>query len=203
MIRLHFLQFSRATRVLWLLENIGQPYDRVDYKRTDAIRAPDALSDVHPLGKSPVIEDGGRVIAESGTILRYLDDTYGASRHQPERGSEAFWRHEELLEFAESSFAEVVLAVILPAFRGKDVSERAQKALRTHLSYLEQALEGRFLCGDTLMLADIQMSYLLALLDRSGLLKGHPPLEAYWTTLQRQPGYIAAVEAAGPMAPPK
>ncbi len=93
MIVLHALNYSRATRVIWLLEDLGQPYERIDYERTGSFRAPDALSRVHPLGKSPVIEDGGLVIAESATILRYITDTYGSGSHQPQRGTRAFWRH--------------------------------------------------------------------------------------------------------------
>ncbi|MEO9774349.1 glutathione S-transferase [Roseibium sp.] len=203
MITLHALKFSRATRVLWLLNDLGQPCERIDYDRTEAFRAPKDLAAVHPLGKSPVIEDGGQVITESATILRYLVDKYGDTDHQPERGTAAFWRHEALLDYVEASFAEVVLAAVLPAFGGKDVPEPARAALDLHMSYIAGELDtGPFLCGAGLTLADIQMSYLLALLERFGFLKTAPRIMAYWQGLQEQPGYIAAVDASGPMAPP-
>ncbi|WP_299809361.1 glutathione S-transferase family protein [uncultured Roseibium sp.] len=203
MITLHALKFSRATRVLWLLNDLGQPCKRIDYDRTDAFRAPEALARIHPLGKSPVIEDGDRMVAESATILRYLAEKYDDTSHQPERGTAAFWRHEALLDYVEASFGEVVLAAVLPAFGGKDVPEAARAALEHHLSYIAGELgSGPFLCGDRLTLADIQMSYLLALLERFGFLKEFPRVAAYWQRLQEQPGYLAAVEAAGPMAPP-
>ncbi|MFC3616633.1 glutathione S-transferase family protein [Lutimaribacter marinistellae] len=203
MITLHALQYSRAIRVLWLLSDLGQPCNRVDYERTSGFRAPEALARVHPLGKSPVIEDDGQKIAESATILRYLVAKYGDDSHQPARGTQAYWRHESLLDYVEASFAEVALAAILPAFQGKEIPEEAQAALDTHLGYIAQEIgSGPFFCDSGLTLADIQISYLLAMLDRMGLLDGHPQVQAYWQRLQEQPGYIAAVEQAGPMAPP-
>lgn len=203
MIILHALNYSRATRVLWLLADLGQPCKRIDYLRTDNFRAPDALKKVHFLGKSPVIEDAGQMIAESATILRYLAAKYGDDSHTPPRGSSAYWQHEALLDYVESSLAEVALQVILPAFRGDTVPVAAQAALNRHLDFITQALgDGPLLFGDRAMLADIQMSYILALLSRFDLLGDHPAVAAYWQALQEQPGYIAATKAAGPMAPP-
>ncbi|OOY30327.1 glutathione S-transferase [Thioclava sp. F36-6] len=203
MITLHALHYSRATRVLWLLADLGEPCHRVDYQRTENFRAPEALSRVHPLGKSPVIEDGNRILAESATILRYLVAKYGDETHTPPRGTPEFWQHEELLDYVESSFAEVVLQAILPAFRDKPVPAQAQAALDAHLNFIARAIgTGPLLFGDKAMLADIQMSYVIALLARFDLLADHPKAAAYWAALRAQPGYIAATEAAGPMAPP-
>ncbi|HSG88063.1 MAG TPA: glutathione S-transferase [Pseudomonadales bacterium] len=203
MITLHALKYSRATRVLWLLADLGQPCKRIDYERTADFRAPDALTRVHPLGKSPVIEDHGETIAESATILRYLVARYGDGSHRPPRGTPAFWRHEELLDYVEASFADVAMRAILPAFDGEDVPAAARAALDEHLSYLRQHLgDGPLLFGTRLTLADMQLSYLLALLEKFDLFGAFPEIAAYWQTLQTQPGYVAAVRAAGPMAPP-
>ncbi len=203
MITLHALQYSRATRVLWLLADLGQPCHRVDYQRTETFRAPEELSKVHPLGKSPVIKDGDRMIAESATILRYLVEKFGDDTHTPPPGTPEFWRHEELLDYVEASFAEVALQAVLPAFRGKPVPEAAKAALDTHLAYIAQEIgDGPLLFGDKAMLADIQLSYIVALLARLDLLAEHPKVAAYWAALREQPGYITATEAAGPMAPP-
>jgi glutathione S-transferase len=203
MITLHALKYSRATRVLWLLADLGQPCNRLDYDRTDNFRAPASLARVHPLGKSPVIEDDGEMIAESATILRYLTEKYGDESHTPPRGTPGFWRHEALLDYVEASFAEVALQAILPAFRGKPVPDEAKAALDKHLDYIAQSIgDGPLLFGDTAMLADIQMSYVIALLSRLDLLADHPEIEAYWAALQEQPGYISATKEAGPMAPP-
>ncbi|MBU2358018.1 MAG: glutathione S-transferase [Alphaproteobacteria bacterium] len=203
MITLHALQYSRATRVLWLLADLGQPCNRIDYDRTDAFRAPEALSKVHPLGKSPVIDDDGETIAESATILRYLAAKFGDDTHTPPRDTAEYWRHEALFDYVEASFAEVALRAIMPAFRGKPVPDDAKAALDTHLAYIAQAIgDGPLLFGATAMLADIQISYIIALLARLGLLTDHPKIAAYWDALQDQPGYIVATRSAGPMASP-
>ncbi len=203
MITLHALKFSRATRVLWLLEDLGQTCKRVDYDRTSQFRAPAELSEVHPLGKSPVIEDRGEMIAESATILRYLAAKYGDESHQPQRGTPAFWRHESLFDYVESTFAGAAMQSIMPSFQGKEIPEQAKAALDKHLAYIAQELgDGPLLFGERLMLADIQISYILALLAKFDLLADHPKVAAYWQALQTQPGYIAATNAAGPMAPP-
>ena len=202
MITLHALKYSRATRVLWLLADLGQPCNRVDYDRTDSFRAPDALKQVHPLGKSPVIEDDGEMVAESATILRYLAAKYGDDSHTPPQGTAAYWQHEAVLDYVEASFAEVALQAILPAFDGKPVPDKARAALYQHLDYITQLIgDGPLLFGKRAMLADIQMSYIIALLAQLDLLGDHPEIAAYWDVLQEQPGYIAALKAAGPMAP--
>ncbi|MHA3979368.1 glutathione S-transferase family protein [Halovulum sp. GXIMD14794] len=203
MITLHALKYSRANRVLWLLADLGQHCNRIDYDRTDSFRAPEELKQVHPLGKSPVIEDEGEVIAESATILRYLAAKYADDSHTPIHGSRAYWQHEALLDYVEASLAEVALQAILPAFRGKPVPQDARDALNRHLDYITRAIgDGPMLFGERAMLADIQLSYIVALLARLDLLTDHPAITAYWHALQQQPGYIAATEAAGPMAPP-
>lgn len=203
MITLHALQYSRATRVLWLLADLGEPCIRIDYGRTESFRAPEALKQVHPLGKSPIIEDEGQMLAESATILRYLAAKYGDDSHVPPHGTAAYWQHEALFDYVESSLAGVALPVILPAFRGKPIPDEARATLDKNLDYLSEAIgEGSLLFGDRATLADIQLSYIVALLSRLGLLSDHPAIEAYWEALQQQPGYIAATEATGPMAPP-
>lgn len=203
MITLHALQYSRATRVLWLLADLGQPCKRIDYDRTDAFRAPEKLSQVHPLGKSPVIEDDGEMIAESATVLRYLAAKFGDESHTPPRGTAEYWRHEDLFDYVESSFAGVAMQSILPAFAGKPVPDDAKAALDAHLEYIADAVgDGPLLFGSDVMLADIQISYILAMLAHFGLLSDHPKVAAYWRALQDQPGYLTATRAAGPMAPP-
>jgi len=123
MITLHALKYSRATRVLWLLDGLGQPCKRIDYDRTSDFGAPDALSKVHPLGKSPAIKDDGEMIAGLAAILRYLAAKFGDETHQPPHGSPVFWRHEAIFDYVESSFAEVAMQATLPAFSGKDMPE--------------------------------------------------------------------------------
>ena len=202
MITLHALKYSRASRVLWLLSDLGQTCARVDYDRTESFRAPEQLKQVHPLGKSPVIEDEGEMIAESATILRYVAAKYGDTRHTPQQGTPDYWWHEALLDYVEASFAEVALPAILASFQGKPVPKEALATLTQHLDYLTDILgDGPLMFGTRPMLADIQLSYLMALLAEFDLLSDHPDLKTYWDTLTQQPGYIATLDAVGPMAP--
>ena len=80
MLTVHHLNNSRSQRVLWLLEELGVPYEIVRYQRQPSMLAPKELRAVHPLGKSPVITDNGNTIAESGAIVEYIVDTYGNGR---------------------------------------------------------------------------------------------------------------------------
>ena len=93
MITVHYLENSRAHRILWLLEELGVDYQVKTYSRGPDMRAPKSLKAVHPLGKSPVIEDGGKVYAESGAIIEYLLDTYANGAFQPEQGTDAYRRY--------------------------------------------------------------------------------------------------------------
>lgn len=202
MIKIHCLAFSRAIRLIWLMEDLSQPYELVHYDRTDDFRAPEALKKIHPLGKSPVIELDDLKIAESATCLRYLADKFEDETHRPHVGTVDYIRHEELLDYVESSFAGACMGVLLPVMGGDAPEETAIAALATHLDYIAQNLpESGLLFGDTAFLADIQFSYLLANLAGIGYLDDAPRIQQYWTELQQQPGYKQAVLAAGPMAP--
>ena len=104
MIVLHHLNNSRSQRVLWMLEELGVPYEIRRYQRDpQTMLAPPELRQVHPLGKSPVIEDGARVLAESGAIVQYLAESYAPDRLIPPRGSEAYWRYVYWMHFAEGT----------------------------------------------------------------------------------------------------
>ncbi len=202
MIIIHCLAYSRAIRLIWLMEDLGQPYDLVRYNRTDDFRAPQNLRDVHPLGKSPVIEDGDLRLTESASCLRYLTRKFDDRTHAPKPGTSKYARHEEMLDYVESSFAAACMSVLLPAMKCEDIVETARDILKVHLNYTAQNLPDHgLLFGETASLADIQMSYLLANLATAGFLADTPRVETYWNDLQKQNGYIAATKVAGPMAP--
>lgn len=184
------------------MEDLKQPYDLIRYDRTPDFRAPDALAKVHPLGASPVIEDGDRVMAESVSCLRYLAEKFGDDVHRRRVGSIEYWQHEELLDYVESSFAGVVMKALLPKLEGREPSAEALDNLHKHYEYIAGKLtKNAMLFGSKPTLADIQLSYQLAFLSHTALLEDAPRLAAYWATLQDQPGYKAAIAHAGPMAP--
>src|SRR6202043_2848472 len=104
MVVVHHLNNSRSQRVLWLLEELGVPYEVKRYERdVKTMLAPPSLLAVHPLGKSPVIEDGAVTLAEAGAIISYLVDRHGGGRGIPAAGSPDFWRYTYWLHYAEGS----------------------------------------------------------------------------------------------------
>lgn len=119
MLTVHHLNQSRSHRVLWALEELGLTYEIVRYQREKSMLAPDSLKKVHPLGKSPVLEDNGLVLAESGAILEYLQETYdSASRFKPldttHKVQYRFWLH-----YAEGSLMPLLLMKLVFNSLGK------------------------------------------------------------------------------------
>ena len=200
MIKIHALETSRAFRIVWLMEALGLDYDLVRYDRNPDRSAPDVLKQVHPLGKSPIIEDGGLTLAESSTILRYIDATYGDGHLRPANGTGEYWLHEEWLDYAESSFAGPLLGMLVAGMQGREPDERVKRQAQTHLGYVERHLTGRtYLMGDQFTLADIQLGYLMVIVAMGKLFDAYPALATYWERLQQLPSYKAAHEKAGSM----
>ncbi|MDX1301270.1 glutathione S-transferase [Photobacterium sp.] len=194
MITLHHLNKSRSKRIIWLLEELGVNYQITPYQRDSVtFLAPPELKSVHPLGKSPVIEDGGMVIAESGAITEYLIDKYGAERLSPERGTQDYVEYSQWLHFAESS---AILPLLLKMFVVKDGCETnflagyADTETAKVMSYFNQALQGkRYLVADKLTGADIMMSFIVEILHNSGALDNFSNIAAYAKQLEIHPHY--------------
>ncbi len=160
----HHLNNSRSQRILWLLEELGAPYEIKHYQR-DAVTnlAPPELKAIHPLGKSPLLEDSGRVIQESGAIAEYLCEHYGGEALVPARGTDDHVRHLELMHFAEGSAMTPILLNIYLGRLGDaaaPVKPRIDEQLDAHFAYLEGELgdSGHFI-GDRLSAADIMLSF--------------------------------------------
>lgn len=206
MITLHHLNFSRSTRILWLLEELGLHYEVKAYERDRTFRAPPELAAVHPLGKAPILVDDGLVLAESATILRYLESKYGDGRLVPAAGTSDRAIHEEWLDYVESSAALPAMFMLLGAKTGglsAGLAGFAGAELAKALTLISDRVKGRdYLMGDRLTLADIQMSYLLAALRNIGQLEGYPDVSAYLERLEATAGLRKAIEIGGPMTPP-
>ena len=202
MIVVHSLAYSRAHRVIWLLEALGVPYDVVRYERSEAYKAPEALSRVHPLGKSPVLAEGEFVLAESAAILRYVQRKHGAGRFLPEGDAQVQAIHDEWLDYAEGTLARLVGPFFWHALKGRELSDADRAAIRPHLAFLSDTLEGRdWLMGERLCLADIQIMYQLAMLNMAGVLAEWSVVQAYWQRLEAQPELRRSVEVSGPIMP--
>jgi len=217
MITVHHLNNSRSQRILWLLEELGQPYEIRRYQRDPkTMLAPPELRAVHPLGKSPVISDDGLVLAESGAIVEYLADRYAAGTLIPAHGTPARLRCNYWLHYAEGSampplllklvFRRVAAApmpfLVKPIAKG--IARKVQRGfvdpqLKLHLDYLESELgDGEWFAGAAFSVADIQLSFPLeAFTARGGLDAGYPRLSAFLQRIHARPAYRRALERGG------
>ncbi len=218
MITLHHLENSRSQRVLWLLEELGLPYEVKRYERDKAtMLAPPALKKVHPLGKSPVITEGGVTVAESGAIVEYLLDEHGAGRLRPAAGTPERRRYTYWLHFAEGSAMPPLLMKLVfdkvrsapmpffikPVARGiadKVMSSFVSPNIEQQLAFMESELATRpWFAGAEFSAADIQMSFPLeAAAARAGLGAAHPKLMAFLSRIHARPAYQRALAAGGP-----
>ncbi len=183
-----------------MLEELEVEYEVVRYERDKAtMLAPPALKAVHPLGKSPVIDDDGLIVAESGAIVDYLAEEYGGLRPAgtAERRRAIFWSH-----FAEGSAMTPLLLKLYLSRLGEAAApllSRVDAQIAGMLAYVEGELgDAPFLAGGELSVADIMMSFPLeAAQARSGL-QGYPALAAYLARIHARPGYQAALVRGGP-----
>jgi len=204
-IKVHHLNDSRSQRILWLLEELGLEYEIVNYQRNETTRfAPPELKAIHPLGKSPLIEDNGKIIAESGCIVEYLIRTYQNTfnRFMPEESNPQFYDYLHWLHFAEGSAMTPFLLKIYTSFLGEGgqpLQPRITSEIANHLSYLDNALGSKnFFVGESLSGADIQLSFVVEIAKTLGLLNDYPNLDRYLSFLQSRPAYKKALERGGP-----
>ena len=205
MIIVHHLENSRSQRVLWLLEELGMPYDIVRYERDrKTMLAPPALRKVHPLGKSPVIEDQGRAIAETGAIVEYLVEK-AEGRLGPPANRDSVLRYRQFLHYAEGSMMPPLLALLVVGrlgLLGKPARGPLLKMFGQHLAWLESELAARdWFAGDEFTAADVMMSFPLeAARARAGLGAGHPHLTDWLERIHARPAYAEALRKGGPYA---
>ena len=220
MIVVHHLNNSRSQRVLWLLEELGLPYEVKRYERDpETMLAPAALRKVHPLGKSPVITDGAQTVAESGAIVEYLVDRHGHGRLAPAPGTPERLRYTYWLHYAEGSAMPPLLLKLvfdrvesapMPFFaRGiaRVITRRVKSSfiepqIAQHLDYLEGELaKTTWFAGAEFSAADIQMSFPIeAAATRAGLGSTRPQLKAFLKRIHARPAYQRALERGGPYA---
>jgi glutathione S-transferase len=218
MMTVHHLNNSRSQRVLWLLEELGLPYEVKRYERdAKTMLAPPSLRAVHPLGKSPVITDGDITLAESGAIIEYVVERYGGGRLVPAPSTEERLRYRYWLHYAEgSAMPPLLLALIfqqiprgpMPALIRPIVGRIAhavqanfvEPQVALHLNYMEGELEKRtWFAGSEFSAADIQMSFPVeAAAARVGLDASRPALSAFLERVHARPAYKRALERGGP-----
>ena len=202
MLTLHHLNDSRSQRILWLLEELGAPYEIKRYQRDAVTRlAPPELKAVHPLGKAPVIVDDKVVIAESAAIVDYLIRRHGKGAMRPAEGGAEFEAYQEWLHYAEGS-AMLPLMMNLYVSRVKEagapLQPRIDSELANHLGYVDGALKGRaFFVGDELTGADIQMSFVAEVAGSFRKLGDYPDLAGWIARMHARPAFLRSVEKGG------
>ena len=219
MIIVHHLENSRSQRVLWLLEELAVPYEIKNYQRDKkTMLAPASLKAVHPLGKSPVITDAGKTIAESGAITEYLIHHYGPDSMKFDVGSEAWLQGTYWSHFAEGTampfpvmklvFSQIKRAP-MPFFVkpvagqivNKVMSSFLQPNIDNTLAYINDHLQGKtWFVDETLSAADFQMSFpLLAAATREDIPAQYPNIQRYLERMQQRPAFQKAIEKGGPL----
>jgi glutathione S-transferase len=218
MITIHHLNNSRSQRVLWLLEELGLPYEIKKYQRDPkTMLAPPELRQVHPLGKSPVLTEDGVTVAESGAVIEYLLDRHGQGRLRPPEGTPERLRFTYWLHFAEGSampplllklvFGKVASAPmpffvkpIAKSIAKKVLSTFVEPNLRSQLDFMEAELsKSEWFAGSEFSAADIQMSFPLeAAAQRAGLDDSRPRLKGFLRRIHARPAYRRALERGGP-----
>ncbi|MGA7509677.1 MAG: glutathione S-transferase [Erwinia billingiae] len=215
MITVHHLNNSRSQRVLWMLEELEVPYQIKRYQRESTMLAPDALKKVHPLGKSPVITDENRVIAESGAILEYLTERYDAENRlklndEDERLQSRYWLH-----YAEGSLMPLLVMKLIFSRMGKPpvpwllrpignaFGKGVQKGyldkqLATHREFIEQHLASNaWFAGEQFSIADVQMSFPIQALTARGGAANSPAIQAWLAKVQNRAAWQRALQQGG------
>ena len=217
MITVHHLNDSRSQRVLWLLEELGVCYEVKRYQRdARTLLAPPELKAIHPLGKSPVVDDGGVRVAETGAIVEYLLETHGGSALRPARGTPEGRRFTYWLHYAEGSamtplllkliFSQIPKRVPLLARPVAGGIARGMNArmidpqIAAHTAYWEAELaRSEWFAGDAFSAADIMMSFPVeAAGSRVGYGPDKPRLKDFLARIHARPAYQRALERGGP-----
>ena len=223
MLTVHHLENSRSQRILWLLEELGVSYEVKRYERNKQTNlAPPELMQVHPLGKSPVIDDNGKVFAETGAMIEHILDAHGRGKLRPAPGTPAYDHYRYWMYAAEGTYMPPLVFTLfvnrietapMPFF-AKPIAKKIAGSIRdgylnhtmkAQYDFLESTLENTpWLASEDITAADIIMSFPVEAFSARGQdnLKGgeYPNIAAYLMRFQARPAYARALERGGPYA---
>ena len=210
MITIHHLSASRSERIVWLAEELGIPYRMQWHQREATGAAPPALREVHALGKAPVIEDAGLVLAESGAIVEYLVQRHGGGRLSVKPDAAEYPGYLYWMHFAEGSLMTLMLIALVlsrvPEAKDGPVQKRIAKRLQDMLAFVDGRLAGHpCFAGNQFTAADIMMSFPFTTMKRylDYDLAPHARIAAWLARMEARPAYVRAMALAGPDAPRK
>jgi glutathione S-transferase len=195
MITIHHLNKSRSKRVIWLLEEIGMPYNIVEHQRDPISNlSPESLKLIHPLAKAPVIVDGDVTLCESGAIMEYILNQAPSNTLRPDTDSSEYYHYLEWLHFAEGSLSLPVISTLIMSMETRDGTKPLDgyiaKELHLDLSYIENTLSvRRYFTGDCFSAADIMMSVMLEIAESLGLLEKKTKIKDYLVSMKQRKAY--------------
>lgn len=206
MIKLHHLEYSRSTRIIWLLEELGVEYEMVRHQRhPETMRAQADLAAIHPLAKAPTAIIDGQLMMESGAIIEYILEQYGDGKFAPAPGSKDRSEYLEWLHFAEGTLANpVIVQMLAPRFGGlgEGYAPFVEGEVVKLLDYVEHHLDIReYIVGDSFTGADINIMYVIELAMAAGMLANRPSSMDYGKRMMARDGYRKAIELGGPIVP--
>ena len=201
MLTIYHLRVGRSIFTVWQLEDLGIDYSLVEYQRhPETMRAPPELRNAHPLGKSPVIDDGGLVLSESGAITAYLLRKYDPEgRFGPDEGDAAWAEYTQWLHYPEGSvFAPLLMKLVSMRAGGQPLLDGfADPEVALHFGHIANKLgENPYILGERLTGADFGITYMVSMADRLGLLEPYPSLKAYLERNLARPAFLKAKERA-------
>ena len=209
MITLHDLEHSRSTRIIWLLEELGLPYQLKTYQREPTMMAPPAMREIHPLGKAPIIQDDDITLAESGAIVEYILQRYGNGKLRPAPTSNDYPQYLHWMHYAEGSLMPPLVFDILiraTGTQGDLLREVVKGVTHQHLHYVNDVLAKQdYLAGSDFSAADIMMEFsiegargdLLPGLERESYLTPYPNLQKYLDRVHARPAYQRTLQKIG------
>lgn len=207
MITIHHLGVSQSDRVVWLMEELGLPYELVWHRRgADNLMPPSYLA-LHPAATAPVIQDGDRTLTESAAILEYVCHRYGEGKltvrpDEPNYPDYVYWMH-----FNNNALGLFFARLALGAGPSNEATARIagliQRREDGYARFMEQTLaKSPYLAGDEFTCADIMSVFNLVSLPSFVAHANTPNVKDYLARIAGRPAYIRAMQIAGPAATP-
>lgn len=201
MIKVHHLNNSKSQRILWALEELGLEYEIEHYQRQPSFAAPEELKEIHPLGKAPIVEIDGTVMAESGAVVQYLVERYGKGLLVPDVSSSSYAKYMELMHYPEGSLSPPMLDALFDRMLNignEQFTDFTRQRVVQHLAYVNGLLEGHdYLIDNVFTAADLQITFNLQGAKSSGALNHFTNLVKFVERMEARPAYLRAIEKGG------